>query len=243
MHNAIYTGLVTHNRLMPKAHKFAYKMQMFFVAYNEINNLIGVSKLLSINKFNVVSFDLKNYLSKESVIKNLQQHGYTYTADNICILTHLSYMGLCYNPVSFYYCYDASGDKLEYMLTEINNTPWNERFVYCFDCRDAGKTAEFVFAKRFHISPFMPMGIQYHWYFYQSAKKINIIMRSFTGQDLCFTAALQLKKHDINSKTVNSYIFRNMFVPHMILLRIYWHALILWFKRTPFFSHPRNSHG
>lgn len=38
------------------------------------------------------------------------------------LLTHLRYWGYCFNPVSFYYCYDKTKQHLEVIVAEINNT-------------------------------------------------------------------------------------------------------------------------
>ena len=35
------------------------------------------------------------------------------------LLTHLAYMGYCFNPVSFYYCLDESEDKIETVVGEV----------------------------------------------------------------------------------------------------------------------------
>jgi DUF1365 family protein len=41
------------------------------------------------------------------------------------LLTHLSYFGYCFNPVSFYYCFAADGVTLETIVAEVNNTPFS----------------------------------------------------------------------------------------------------------------------
>jgi DUF1365 family protein len=46
------------------------------------------------------------------------------------LLTHLRYFGYCMNPVSFYYCFDAAGERVETIVAEITNTPWGERHQY-----------------------------------------------------------------------------------------------------------------
>ncbi|MEI2421818.1 DUF1365 family protein, partial [Arthrospira platensis SPKY2] len=48
-------------------------------------------------------------------------------AGPIRLLAHLRYFGHCFNPVSFYYCYDAAGERVETIVAEVNNTPWGER--------------------------------------------------------------------------------------------------------------------
>ena len=46
------------------------------------------------------------------------------------LLTTLRSFGLCFNPVSFYYCFDRRGSSVEAVLAEVTNTPWGERQAY-----------------------------------------------------------------------------------------------------------------
>ena len=46
------------------------------------------------------------------------------------LLTHLRYFGHCFNPVSFYYCYDAAGEHVRAVVAHVTNTPWGERHAY-----------------------------------------------------------------------------------------------------------------
>ena len=48
----------------------------------------------------------------------------------IRLLTHLRYLGHCFNPVSFYYCYDAAGEQVTAVVAHVTNTPWGERHAY-----------------------------------------------------------------------------------------------------------------
>ena len=87
-------------------------------------------------------------------------------AGPIRLLTHLAYFGYCFNPVSFYYCFDAAGERVETIVAEVDNTPWGERHVYVLDpARDEGRDGRhrYRFPKAFHVSPFLPMEIDYDW--------------------------------------------------------------------------------
>ena len=76
-------------------------------------------------------------------------------AGPIRLLTNLRSLGLCFNPVSFYYCFDAAGQQLQAVLAEVTNTPWGERQAYVI-AGEAGR-----FQKLMHVSPFMPMDQAY----------------------------------------------------------------------------------
>jgi len=83
-------------------------------------------------------------------------------AGPIRLLTAPRLLGYGFNPVSFYYCYDAAGLELEAIVAEINNTPWGERHCYVLPAgHNEGTPAKqrFRFGKDFHVSPFLPMDI------------------------------------------------------------------------------------
>jgi DUF1365 family protein len=42
----------------------------------------------------------------------------------ILLLTNLSYFGYTFNPVSFYYVYNAAGTRVDTVIAEVTNTPW-----------------------------------------------------------------------------------------------------------------------
>ena len=45
-------------------------------------------------------------------------------AGRIQLITHPSYLGYCFNPVSFYYVWAPGGRTVETIVAEVSNTPW-----------------------------------------------------------------------------------------------------------------------
>lgn len=54
------------------------------------------------------------------------------------LLTHLAYAGIGFNPVSFYYVFDEAGERVEYVVAEINNIPWFEQHSYLLERQRPG---------------------------------------------------------------------------------------------------------
>ena len=214
---------------------------MFFLDFNELEELDKKFWFLSVEKFNILSFKRKNYLSIDGVKKEISRAGFNYNSDNITILTHLSYLGFCYNPVSFYYCYNAQGDILQFILAEINNTPWNERYVYVLQCQEETRKYIFKFSKKFHISPFMPMSMDYVWKANAPDFGINIDMENYDSNILQFEVNMHLRMNALSNLSIFRYAISYILITYRILFRIYWHALRLWLKKTPFYSHPENT--
>lgn len=160
----------------------------------------------------------------------------------ICLLTHLNYLGFGFNPVSFYYCFDPNGSKVETIVAEVNNTPWGEQHTYVLDIDSAEENATHLHhkpAKEFHVSPFMPMNIRYDWRFSRPREQLAVHMENYLDDDKIFDATLTLKRRSINSMSLASVLIRYPIVTVKVVLGIYYQALRLWLKKTPFYPHPK----
>ncbi len=164
------------------------------------------------------------------------------------LLTHLRYFGYCMNPVSFYYCWNESDDALEAIVAEINNTPWGERHCYVLDCalqhpHSAGdrELFSFQFAKAFHVSPFMPMQQDYAWRFNTPGDDLCVEMENLEQGRRVFRASMQLHEKAINHYQLARALLCYPLMTGKVIAAIYWQALRLALKRTPFFEHPKNS--
>ena len=63
-------------------------------------------------------------------------------AGPVRILTHLRYLGYCFNPISIYYCFGADRPPLEAIVAEVHNTPWGEEYVRALDVRTSPRDGD-----------------------------------------------------------------------------------------------------
>jgi DUF1365 family protein len=159
------------------------------------------------------------------------------TADRVFILTQPRTWGWLFNPVSFYFCYRAGA--LTALVAEITNTPWDEVHSYVLDASGFdGDAVDFAFPKRFHVSPFLPMDIEYRWRLRLNGPDVEIAMRLFRDGEEAFFAGLYLRGEAAGPRALRrgalTYPAQNL----RTLARIYWQAARLWQKRAPFHAHP-----
>ena len=186
MDSAIYTGVVTHKRYSKVNHKFKYHVFMIYLDLDELDSLFRSQWFWSVDKKNIASFNRKDHLGdpnlslKQSVIDLVYERIGLSLDGPVRLLTHLRYWGYCFNPVSFYYCYDKNGQNLEVIVAEINNTPWGEQHCYVLKIHTDGTNQDhhFIFPKEFHISPLMPMNLTYDWWFSVPKKQLRVHMNN-----------------------------------------------------------------
>jgi len=168
----------------------------------------------------------------------------------IRLLTGLGFFWQRFNPVSFYYCFDRAGELLQFVVAEVTNTPWGEQYSYVLDARQqmtgpaaAGASSpplRFVTEKRFHVSPFLPMDLVYHWRLSPPTGRLLVDISETQGDDRIFRAGMALERQPFTARALAANFLRVPAVTLKITAGIYWQALRLWLKSIPFFPHPAN---
>jgi len=248
MHSAIYIGHLRHRRLLPVPNHFGYGVFFVFADLAEINQAFRASPLWSVNRFNLACFCRKDHFGDpaqdlDTAVRDLVagQTG-TRPAGPIRLLCHWRYFGHCFNPASFYYCYKANGIDLQAIVVEIHNTPWGE--VHCYVLPQSRSLAQppfhrFELDKSFHVSPFMDMDMHYNWRFRQPGQTLSVHMESCRRHRKFFDATLTLQRHEISRRLLNRLVLAPPPMTVKVIAMIYWQALRLWHKKTPFYVHPR----
>ncbi len=250
MNSRIYKGWVRHRRVAPTQNRFRYRMFMLYLDLAELPALFDGTPFWSARRPAPARFKRSDYLAPadlplDQAVRDLVERRLgARPSGPIRLLTHLRYFGYCMNPVSFYYCFDAAGQNLETIVAEITNTPWGERHQYVLPCAGPGTTTQgsaaqrFEFAKDFHVSPFMPMAMQYHWFFNEPGDRLLVHMQNFLDGGRMFDATLALRRQPLTSGALVGLLVAYPLMTFKVIAAIHWQALRLWWKKTPFFAHP-----
>jgi hypothetical protein len=232
---------------MPRAHAFEYRLFMSWLDLAELDMVFKDRWLWSTQRPAPAWFRRADYLGDpqvpldRAVRDRVEQESGIRLAGPIRMLTHLRSFGLCFNPVTFYYCYNVADTRVETIVAEITNTPWNERHAYVLTDRmneGNGDAKRYRFSKRFHVSPFMDMAIDYDWRFSAPGAQLNVHMEDHKDGQKLFDATLNLQRHEISATSLAYVLVAFPFITAKVISGIYWQALRLWLKGVPFYTHP-----
>lgn len=249
-------GWVRHRRFKPRPHNLKYPVFMWYLDLDEIDAVTQQSRLFSNRKFGWVRFQQDDYFGrgkqpiKQAVIEKIAQSSHIPAAriHRVAMLTNLRMLNFIMNPVTFYYAFDENDDLLA-IMPEITNTPWNERHSYVLPlaqsltqekpAKPTQKNYRFQPQKQFHISPFHDMDMQYDWRLGNPVhKNVHFHLENWQNREKIFDATMALTPEPITAGSVRQTLIRFPWMTVKVASGIYWHALKLWLKGVPFYSHP-----
>lgn len=259
MDSAIYRGWLSHRRMAPRPHAFRYPVYLMYLDLAELQTVFRGRWFWSTRRAAAARFDRRDHLGDPAVpldvaVRDLvEQRAGWRPAGPIRLLTHLRWFGYVFNPVSFYYCFDVGGTRVEAIVAEVDNTPWGERHCYVLDRphREAANgRRRYRSVKAMHVSPFMPMDLEYDWGFDPPGDRLRVDMvlrrrapASSAGPadpspEPCFNATLALRREPVSAATLAAVLCRYPAMTVAVVAAIHWEALRLWLKRVPVFTHP-----
>ena len=242
----IYTGTVRHRRYTPFESEFSYPVFMLYLDINDLENVINKSIFWNINKPAVVSFNRKDFHGTEEVdldtaVRNTVENKVGSRPEGkIRMLAHLRYFGYCFNPVTFYYCFNRNDDSVDYILAEVTNTPWKERHAYVLSSLQESDKSEIRLSmeKELHVSPFWGMDHMYDWVFSSPKDKLNVFMKNFKDGKHVFDASLSMDRIEMTKRNLLKSVFRFPFMTIKVVFWIHFQAFILWLRGATFYTHP-----
>jgi DUF1365 family protein len=254
--SALYEGTVRHRRRAVRTHELRHRIALAYIDLDELPGLLG-GRLLA-PRPGLARFRRRDYLAAldpsqslgaadpvqslaSAVRETVQAQTGVRPPGPIRLLTHLRTWGHCFNPVSFYYCFDRSGQTVESVLAEVTNTPWGERHAYVLapSAHSASKVLSGSLAKALHVSPFMGMDHRYEWSLTAPAQTLSVHIASHRDGELAFDATLALRRRELTRGSLARVTARYPFATLRVLALIYAHGVALKLKGVPLHPHPR----
>ncbi len=245
--SAIYEGWVRHRRFEPVDHSFRYR---FFLAYLDLAELPGVLDpfpLYSARRRAPARFRRSDYLGDptrpldQCVREVVAASGAPAPTGPVRLLTGLRYLGHCFNPVSFYYCFDPTGRRVENVVAEVENIPWGERHAYVLERGDrTGQVLADELQKNHHVSPLMGMDQTYSFRASEPGERlqVHIESRPDDGGPKTFDATLSLRRRELSRPLMLGLLARYPAMSLQVVAKIYAQAARLKLKGARYHPHP-----
>jgi uncharacterized protein len=231
--SAIYEGTVRHRRFGDRTNEFTHKVALAYVDLDELPDL-------PISSGRLIRFERSDYLGNpsnplaEEIRDLVERRVGNRPSGPIRVLTQLRSFGHCFNPVSFYYCFDEPGKMVQAVVAEVTNTPWGERHSYVIERERPGPVMKGDSDKVLHVSPFMGMDHHYDWRVADPGETLSVHIESRREGRRAFDATLSMRRRELSRRTLARCAGTTL----RTVALIYAHALRLKLKGARVHPHP-----
>jgi DUF1365 family protein len=245
--SCVYEGWVRHRRPGSVAHELKAKLFMLYLDLGELPELFDSFRVASARGRALAEFRRSDHLGdpRRPLAEEIRELVAARTGQRpsgpIRLLTNLRYLGHCFNPVSFYYCFDAEGARVQTIVAEVTNTPWGERHAYVLSPDESRPGASIMrgrFAKEFHVSPFMGMDHTYAWRMTEPAERLIVHIDSEQNEQIVFDATLSLERRELTPARLSAMLLRHPLLTLRLVRQIYANGLRLWLRGARYFPNP-----
>lgn len=241
----LYPGKVMHQRLHPFGHRFSYSVFSLLVDVDQLVTLAGMTRLLAINRAGILTFHERDHVEEDGETlrqfadRLLARAGLERPAARILLLAYPRMFGYVFNPLSTYFAY-GDDDRPIAIIYAVRNT-FGERHSYVApilagDISPAGIRQ--TRRKVFHVSPFMDMGLRYHFRIFPPGKTVRIRIHETAGKKPVMAATFNGVAAPLTDAMLARCLIRFPFMTMKVMAGIHWEALKLWLKGARFRTGP-----
>ena len=157
----------------------------------------------------------------------------------IWLHTFARHLGYAFKPVSFWFCHRQDGALLA-VIAEVNNT-FGERHCYLLaesDGTPLREGREMHARKVFHVSPFCEVQGSYTFRFMNRVDRALARIDHHDEHGPLILTSLSGALQPASSSTVRRALLGQPLFTLGVIIRIHWHALLLWRARVRFHRKP-----
>lgn len=259
--SAVYEGWVRHRRFEPIEHSFRYRLFLMYLDLDELPGVLDPFPLFSARRPALARFRRFDYMGDpdrplaECARDAVEAETGSRPVGPVRLLANLRYLGHIFNPISLYYCFEESGERVEAVVADVNSIPWGERHPYVL-ARGArrGTVLSDELDKTLHVSPLMGMDQTYSFRAGEPGKRLSVHIESRpvqradrplhgenvspTGGAKTFDATLSLRRHELSRGRLAGTLARYPATSLQTVAKIYAQSLRLKLKGAHYFPHP-----
>jgi uncharacterized protein len=236
MNSALYHCRVMHHRLRPKVHRFEYGVFYLWLDLDELDALSEKLRGFKRNCWSLFSFYDSDHIVKDSVtakanvLQTMQEAGVdTAKISRVILLTFPRVLGYIFNPVCFYYAFDAAGEPVA-AVAEVTNTFHEQKPYVLTDFERDHDRFRLVTPKHFYVSPFFGLELKFDFKLRLPGETLEIHVDDHDGDERALITTLKGERREMSDATLLAAFFKYPLVTLRVIFLIHWHALRLWMK-------------
>jgi len=244
--SAVYEGTVRHRRFEPVEHEFSYRLFLMYLDLGELPGVLDPYPLWSARRRAPACFRREDFIGDparalaECARDAVEAETDSRPAGPVRLLTGLRYLGHSFNPVSFYYCFDSDGERVEAVVADVENIPWGESHPYVLARGGEGPVLSDELDKRLHVSPLMGMDQTYAFRAGEPGARLSVHIESrpAASEAKSFDATLNLRRRELSRSLLLGLLARYPAMSLQVVAKIYAQSLRLKLKGARYFPHP-----
>ncbi|HET7509302.1 MAG TPA: DUF1365 domain-containing protein [Solirubrobacterales bacterium] len=261
--SAVYEGTIRHRRFEPVEHSFRYRLFLMYLDLGELPEVLDPYPFFSARHPTLARFRREDFMGDparsldECVREAVEEATGVSPFGPVRLLAGLRYFGHSFNPVSLYYCFDPTGERVEAVVADVQNIPWGERHPYVLARgKRRGSVLGDELEKSFHVSPLMGMDQTYAFRASEPGDRLAVHIESrpretATNRDIrglsrsrrhrTFDATLNLRRRELSRRTLAGMLARYPAMSLQVVAKIYAQSLRLKLKGARYYPHPEGS--
>jgi len=230
----IYRTVVAHARHSPVRNAFAYRSYSWLV---DLDHLPRIPRPLR----PLAQFRSADHLGRPdrslraNVDAYLAANGVDLRGGRILMLANARVLGHAFNPLSVFWCHDAS-DALAAVVAEVHNT-YGERHCYLLGPEVAGGAR---FAKQFYVSPFYPVDGHYEMSLPVPNHRVALRVELHRGESRPFVATVRGSRRPAGPRALLAAAARVPWVTATVAAQIRFQGIRLWLRGVPVVRRPHH---
>lgn len=243
---ALYAGDVMHARLKPKPHRFNYRVMNLLIDLDRLAEADRLSPLFAINRRGLYSFHECDHGPRDGTAlrayagRVAAEAGLDLTGGRVRLLCYPRLLGYAFNPLSIYYCEDRTG-ALVLLIYEVRNT-FGESHCYVCPVRPEQISAAGIRQhqdKHFYVSPFIGMGMRYHFRMVPPAEAVRIRILETDADGPLLAASFSGRRFRLTSRQLLAALVLLPFMTLKVIAGIHFEAARLWLRGNRLVPKPR----
>jgi DUF1365 family protein len=237
----LWFGRTLHRRERPFVRAFSYRIAMLELDIDRLEEADGLSRLLSIEHGNIVSFRPTDHGARKKTVPlrlwaeaRFAEAGIKLDGGAIRLLTFPRVLGHGFAPISLWFGYGPDGG-LRGVLYEVHNT-FGEAHCYASALgSEAGRwladeAGRAVADKEFFVSPFFDVSGTYRFTLRRGPDRMELVVENLGADGRDHVASMALRPQPLTSRAILRWLVLMPISGLGVVFAIYWQALRLWLK-------------